>query len=97
LSIIGDTESRHAKYGISPPACASTKRMRGNRSIAPLNTRFTAARVVSNTYSIMKPGHGSSSVRLDGCSDGCTNTTAPRSLSASSTGSNQVSPRNFPP
>ena len=49
---IGHQRRRHARR---------MKRMRGKRSIAPLNTRLTTARVVSNRYSIMKPGHGRSS------------------------------------
>ena len=66
-SIIGETESRQAMNGSVPPAWERMKLIEGKRSSAPENSRLTAARVVSNTYSIMKPGHGSVSDLLDGC------------------------------
>src|SRR4029077_7993190 len=67
LSIIGATDSRQARKGRVPPAWERMKRMFAKRSSAPENNRLTAARVVSNGYSIMKPGHGRSSDLLDGC------------------------------
>src|SRR5262245_24361376 len=65
--------------------------------IAREKTRFTTARVVSNRYSIMKAGQGSASEPLEGCRPGWTNTTALRSSSAASSGSNRASPRKFSP
>ena len=59
-----------AKYGITPPACGRMNFTRGKRSSAPEKTRFTAARVVSNRYSIMKAGQGSASELLEGCRPG---------------------------
>ena len=66
-SIIGETESRQAMNGSVPPAWERMNWIDGKRSSAPENSRLTAARVVSNTYSIMNPGHGSVSDLLDGC------------------------------
>ena len=78
LSIIGATESRQARKGRVPPACDRMNLIFAKRSSAPENNRLTAARVVSNGYSIMKPGHGRSSDLLDGCRLGWTWTTVLR-------------------